>query len=105
MKKILLALSMLFFSQIVLADASTGTLTISRIETGWGSEGIYISTLEGSKVEGCSSATIFVNQSNALFKEILFMALSAYHSKAKVQFRVLGCDGSAMNATAIAVVN
>jgi len=99
-----LILLFLIFPALVLADASTPPLTIKKIETGWGSEGIYISTNEGIKVEGCSSAVLRINSNHVMLDKILSIALSAYHTKSKVQFRVSGCTGDQMNLIAIAIL-
>jgi hypothetical protein len=105
MKSILLLLSLFIVVQGVLADTSTPPLTIKRIETGWGSEGLYIQSNEGAVVEGCTSTTIRINSNHLMFDHIVSIALSAYHTKSKVQFRVSGCLGSSMKGVAIAVLD
>lgn len=87
------------------ADSNTPPLTISRIGTGWGSEGIYISSNEGSMVEGCGTASLRIDSAHVMLDKILSIALSAYHAKSKVEFRVSGCVGNRMNVIAIAILD
>ncbi|TRY33414.1 hypothetical protein [Aliiglaciecola sp. M165] len=92
------------FSTLASADATTPPLTIKSIGTGWTPNALFIETNEGTKVEGCSSATIRIDLNNAMIDHILSIALSAYHTSSKVEFRVKGCNGNLMNATSIAII-
>jgi hypothetical protein len=105
MKNLLVFLSIFIVNQAVLADSSTPPLTIKRIETGWGSEGVYITSNEETVVEGCTSSRIRIDSNHLMLDYIVSIALSAYHTKSKVQFRISGCSGSSMNGVAIAIVD
>ncbi|MDW6002615.1 hypothetical protein [Vibrio mangrovi] len=103
MKK-LIWLVMLLISGSVYADASLPPQTISRIETGWGSEGLYLSFAENNKVEGCTNSRVRFERDHPMLKDILSIALSAFHAGKKVQVRVSGCLGADHKGIAIAVV-
>lgn len=94
---------LLLVSMSVQSDDNSDWVEISKIATGWGGEGLYITSSQIDSVDGCAGGRYFVSQETALFDQILAIALSAYHSKQKVMFRVQGCYGSEMNAIAIAM--
>lgn len=100
---VFLFLSLFASGNVVFADASTSPLTLAKIETGWGGEGIYFTTIEKKIIESCSGARFRLDKTNPMLKEILSIALSAYHSRSKVIFRVSGCGGNDMNVIAIGV--
>lgn len=83
---------------------STPPVTLKYIETGWGGEGVYFGTIEETIVEGCVSPVIRINSDHAMFDTIVSTALSAYHTKSKVVFRISGCIGGQMKGIAIALV-
>lgn len=105
MKKIIYIFSLFIVAQSTFADSSTTTLTIKNIETGWSSEGVYIRTNEEIMLEGCTSSTLRVNSDHLMLDKILSIALSAFHTKSKVTFRVSGCTGTTLNAVAISVLD
>ncbi|MGR5361323.1 hypothetical protein ACPV54_10710 [Vibrio mediterranei] len=103
MKAILLA--MCFFSLNAFADADLPAQRISSIATGWGSEGLFLYFDGNNKVEGCTWTRVRVDKNHAMLKDILSIALSAFHAKKKVIIRVSGCFGNDMNGTAIKIVD
>ncbi|SIO96898.1 hypothetical protein [Vibrio spartinae] len=103
MKK-LIWLVILSISGSVYADANLPPQTISRIETGWGSEGIYLSFAENNKVEGCTNSRVLFERDDPMLKSILSIALSAFHTGKKVQVRVSGCLNANHKGIAIAVI-
>ena len=103
MKYLVFAICIFGLAHQAYADTTTPAQTIRKIATGWNDGAVYIDTVEGTIVENCNTATLRVDVNNMMRKEILAIALSAYHTGSNVQFRVVGCWGDRMNATAIVV--
>ena len=104
--KILCFVLMMVSSLIASADESSTPDTIKSIQTGWGGEGIYITTDSQQLLDGCTNNVFYVNARNvAMVKEILTVALSAFHARSKVIFRVSGCEHGRMRTIAIAIVS
>ena len=105
MRYLILVIVLMMSLTSVYGDTSTPPQTIKVISTGWGSEGIYITTHEGGIVEGCEFARFRLNNDHLYFDKVLSMALSAFHAKSKVVFRVSGCTGNDMKLIAIAIID
>ena len=105
MQKTILLVVCLFWTNIILADSDTPVQTIKTIGTGWGAEAIYITTNENEKVENCEWPRLRLNNNHPYFNQILSLALSAFHAKSKVIFRVSGCTNNKdMNIQSISLI-
>ncbi|MGF1868318.1 hypothetical protein L4D15_24255 [Enterovibrio norvegicus] len=102
--KRLMCVIILLISGSTCADESLPPQTISRIETGWGSEAIYVQFVEKNYVESCTDSMVRFSRDHPMLKDVLSIALSAFHAGKKVQVRVSGCVGARHNGTAIAIV-
>ncbi|UAB73885.1 hypothetical protein INR79_22350 [Vibrio sp. SCSIO 43132] len=103
MKGILFTIALLMSSS-VFADANLPAQNISGIATGWGSEGNYLFFDGNNIVEGCTNNRVRIQRDHPMAKDILSIALSAFHTDRKVIVRVSGCLGSDMNGIAIHIV-
>ncbi|MES9957652.1 MAG: hypothetical protein ABW086_11415 [Sedimenticola sp.] len=95
----------IFWSSVSIGDESTSPQTIRAIHTGWSGEGFYIATNEKPVLEGCSLPVFRMDIAHPMMKDVLSIALSAYHSKSRVIMRVSGCTGGYMNLIAINVLD
>lgn len=103
MKGILFTIA-LIMSSSVLADASLPAQNISGIATGWDSEANYLFFDGNNIVEGCSNNRVRISRDHPMAKDILSIALSAFHANKKVVVRVSGCLGSDMKGIAIHMI-
>jgi hypothetical protein len=103
--RLLIFIVILLIGKNVYSDSSLPPQTISRIETGWGNEGIYLAFAENNLVEGCSYTAAVFQHDHPMLKNILSIALSAFHSGKRVQVRVSGCFDGRHNGVAIAVLH
>ena len=77
---------------------------INSIDTGWGKEGIYFSTVEKYQAEGCSEDGIVLQNDHPYFNQVLALVISAMHSNKSVGFRIYDCNsGGYMILNAIQV--
>lgn len=103
MKEILFTIA-LIFSFSAVADENLPAQNISGIATGWASEGNYLFFGGNNIVEGCTQNRVRIPRDHPMAKDILSIALSAFHANKKVIVRVSGCVGSDMNGVAIHIV-
>ena len=107
MIRVLITLLVSFISMYCSAQGVfTGPKRLNYIGVGAGNEGVYFITEDSQlRFNGCGPNIVIVNKpENALFKESLSIALSAYHAKANVEFYVVGCfDATNIEATAVVV--
>ncbi|UTW46445.1 hypothetical protein KFE80_06080 [bacterium SCSIO 12696] len=88
----------------VLADDSLPPQTIKKIDTGWSNEAIYVEFDNALSADNCQASRVKFHKDHPLLKEILSIALSAFHSKSKVQIRVSGCTGIDFRGIAISIL-
>lgn len=102
--KILVFIFLSFISPFIFADSSLPPQKITRIDTGWGSEGIYFSFKDAHQIAGCSGTRVVIPRDHLMLKEILSITLSAFHTGKKVVFRTSGCFGNNIKGVAVAIV-
>ena len=99
---VLLPLS--FLALNVNAGQSFDLQEIKYIATGWGAEGIFIDTVVTSNTAGGCGGRFMIEPNHPMMKEMLTIALSAYHTGSKVNLYVDGCVNTAtMNLKSVAV--
>lgn len=85
-------LVLMFVSGLAQAGTYVEGKTISRVEMGWGGEGVYVSINEATTpVEGCVGPRYYMPKDAPLFLENLAILLAAFRSQAKIGLYVVGC--------------
>ncbi|MDM3871236.1 hypothetical protein QSV34_07690 [Porticoccus sp. W117] len=90
-------------SPVLYADDSLAPQTIKKVSTGWANEGVYIELSQTNNADGCQASRVKFDAAHPFLKEILSIALSAFHAKSNVQIRVSGCTGIDFNGIAIEI--
>lgn len=105
LKKLLLAGVVSFCSiSSATAGSSTASVTIKSLSVGWSGEGIYIRLNETFPLtEGCTEPVFIMPPGTPLFDENLSLALSAFHTKTKVDLHAVGCLYNGMKLTSVSL--
>jgi len=104
LKNLLIFLSVFSFSLVSNAFESLEPQTITAIDMGWSSEGIYIHTKElYTSKDNCGGTAARMPFDHPMFKENLAVFLSAFHANSKVRLVVDGCISTAMWLKAVRI--
>jgi hypothetical protein len=86
-----LLIAMLSAAPVFAAGQTLGSLTVARVSTGWGAEGVYVSTLESLKsAEGCGPG-FMIAADHPMLKIMTALLLTAQTTGQKVDLYVDGC--------------
>lgn len=98
--------AMTFGAQCCAAGRNIVDQSVTSVGTGWGAEGIYVTTAADAPVaDGCGGLTYLIESTHPMWREMVALLLSALHTGGKVYLYVDGCvNSSAMKLKAVALI-